>query len=187
MRRNQSISTRKQAKQKAVEVHRDAVYPRALIIHPSSHPSLPIAVAFSIRHFPGASHPSVRAPKEESLDRSWGTSVENVHPISLDLASAAVLAIGATDLLGASSLLAGLARNGTDDLVSDTLDFVAEVRLALVVGSGRAALGHTGSLGGSGSLATGGSGFALALRVSGNGRMDARLGVARRCARGSHG
>lgn len=115
--------------------------------------------------------------------------------LSSGLARAAVLTVGATHLLCAGGLLAGLARDGADGLFDGAGDLVAQVRLALVVRGGRALLGDAAR--GRGAPALGRRRrllahrrrrrrVALALGRRGDAGVDAGLRVARGRARGGH-
>lgn len=116
--------------------------------------------------------------------------------------AASILAVCSPNLLGSSRLLAGLPRDGADNLVRDALNLVAEVRLSLVVSArGRGSLGRAGrtaslldtsarggGLCGRAGLATAlgarrGRRGALALWASVDGEVDAWLGTARGGAR----
>lgn len=90
-----------------------------------------------------------------------------------DLCGPVVLAIGASHLLGASSFLARLVLNSTDNLLDGTSDLVLDRRLSLVMSSWGTLLSNTGGLG-----FLGASSARLARRRSRNGWEDAWLRVA---------
>jgi hypothetical protein len=108
--------------------------------------------------------------------------------LHLHLATATALAVGALGLLGASSLLRGLALDGASDLLGGTLDLVLDRGLALVVGGGSLSDASGCGLLGGGLLDCGSllASSGLTDRVRGHGSEDAWLGIASGGAGGGH-